>query len=101
MFREGDAKKLKDKLLAYEALHLFHNPEVYLITLTAEPKFFLSKEDGDSFSKDLKQKTQELKLFKEVHDFSLIENKLLLKVDKKGEFKSKEEILKQVINFIK
>lgn len=103
MFREGDPKELKNKLLAYEGLHFAAHQDVpvHLITLTASPKFFLSKEDGQSFSKNLNQKTQELKLFKEAHEFSLIRDKLLVKVDKNEEFRTKEAIIKQVINFIK
>lgn len=112
MFRGGDANKLKEKLIKYEKGFISH--QIYLITLTADPEFFHSKEDGNSFSDTLEDKTRELELFKEAHDFSIIRPKLLLKVDTYGEtnfggvimkgpnvFKPKEEILEEVIQFIK
>jgi thymidylate kinase len=105
MFRNGDPKELKEKLLFWEKFNLNYKNEpyfqVYLITLIADPEFFLSREDGNSFSKCLEEKTKELELFKEAHNFSVIENKLLVKVDKERQFRTKEEILNEVINFIK
>jgi thymidylate kinase len=105
MFRGGNAKELKQLLIEWEKFNLMRMYEedckVYLITLTADPEFFLIKEDGQSFSKNLEDKTRELELFKEAHNFSLIKNKLLVKVDINGEFRGKEEILTEVINFIK
>jgi thymidylate kinase len=113
MFRNGNPEVLKNMLFEYERGFISH--KVYLITLTADPEFFLSKEDGNSFSNKLEDKTKELQLFKEAHDFSILSNKLYLKVDKTSElqtgtewrmkgpniFRSKEEILNEVIEFIK
>lgn len=109
MFRDGDAKLLKEKLLQFEVGFIGH--KVYLITLTADPEFFLSKEDGNSFSNKLEDKTKELELFKEAHDFSIIANKLIVKVDQSANiiskeftdyiFRPKEDILNEVIEFIK
>ena len=119
MFRDIEPNFLKQKLISYEIAWLVNenefNDNVYLITLTADPEFFLSKEDGSSFSKNLEEKTKELELFKEAHNFSTIKNKLLLKVDKETEiptgtewrmkgpnvFREKEEILNEAITFIK
>jgi len=112
MFRGGDPKVLKEKLLNYEKSFISH--KIHLITLTANPEFFLSKEDGNSFSNKLEDKTKELELFKEAHDFSILSNKLLIKVDKETEistgtewkmkgpniFRPKKDILNEVINFI-
>ena len=100
---------IKKQLLTFEKLYFSKLDDVYLITLTADPGFFCSKEDGNSFSKNLKDKTKELELFKEAHNFSLIPNKLLVKVDKQitelyyngsGQFRPKEDILNEVIKFI-
>ena len=116
LFRNNDSKEIKDKINILERYYLDPNKiKVYLITLTADPEFFLSREDGQSFSKNLEQKTKELELFKEVHELSLIKNKLLVKVDETAEtptgsgwimqlpniFRPKEDILNEVINFIK
>ncbi len=109
MFRNGDPVYLKEKLIEFEK-YLYNN-QVYLITLYGDPKFVLDKEDGHSFSKTLEQKTKEIELFKEAHDFSIIQNKLLIKVDNSDNifrpkdheimFRPKDEIFKEVINFIK
>jgi thymidylate kinase len=106
MFRNGNPKELKEKLLFFEHFHFgIHEHEklqVYLILLTADPIFFLQKEDGNSFSKTLVEKTKELELFDKAFEFSLIENKLRYKVNNEnGEFRSKQEILDDVLNFIK
>ena len=103
LFRKEDPKILRDKIIFFErfSLNLFTSlDEVYLVTLTADPEFFHSREDGKSFSQTLEEKTRELELFREVHEISQIQNKLLLKVDEDGRFKSKEEILDAVINFV-
>lgn len=114
MFRNYSAELIKNNILDLEKNYineLLINNEVYLITLTASPEFFNSREsDGHELSKTLYEKTKELELFKEAHDFSIIPNKLLLKVDKPitelyytgpGEFRTKQDILDEVINFIK
>ena len=105
MFRGGDPKDLEERILFWENFHLRYpvddNFEIYLITLTATPEFFLSKEDGQSFSKNLEQKTKELKLFKDVHDLSTIRHKLLINVEGgDGLFRPKEEILNYSLKFI-
>lgn len=101
MFRGGNAKDLESKLLTWEEFMLLPlNIEIYLITLTSDPDFFLDKEDGNSFSQTLEEKTKELELFKEIHSLSFIKNKLLLKVDKDGYFKFKKNILDDTLYFI-
>ena len=100
MFRGLAKNDIKNKLLKFESSNL-DLENTYLITLTAEPKFFFSKEDGQSFSQNLEQKERELKLFKEVHELSLIKNKKLIKVDKNGQYKDKDIILGEVLEFLK
>lgn len=100
MFREGNPEVLKKMLLEYERGFISHC--VYLITLTADPEFFNSREsDGHELSKTLEQKTKELELFKEAHEFSIIPRKLLLKVDENGFFRPKEDIYTEVLVFLK
>jgi len=102
MFRGADPKDIKSKLLDWEEFMLLSNEfDIYLITLTADPEFFFNNEDGNSFSKSLEEKTTELNLFKQAHYFSLIPNKVMIKVDKDGKFKSKRTILNYVLKFIK
>jgi len=101
MFRGIPKQEIKQKIKIYEERNFNHlYPDVYLITLTASPIFFLSKEDGDSFSQNLEQKTRELELFKEVHHLSIIPHKKLVKVDFEGHFRDKDKILESVIQFI-
>jgi len=98
MFRGIGKREIKERIKLFETRNLSSN--MYLFTLTASPYFFLSKEDGDSFSQSLEQKTRELELFKEAHNLSIIPHKKIVKVDYEGEFRSKEKILETVINFI-
>jgi thymidylate kinase len=104
LFRNEDPKEIKDKLLFFENFYFYvHEQNIidtYLITMIADPEFLLSKEDGNSFSKDLEQKTKELELFKEAHNFSLIKKKIMIKVDKNEKFRSKEIILRETLTFL-
>jgi hypothetical protein len=101
MFRGISRQDIRRKIKVYEEKCFQHaRADMYLITLSADPYFFLSKEDGDSFSQNLEQKTRELELFGEVHRLSRIPNKKIVKVDFDGEFRTKESILKSVTNFI-
>ena len=102
MFRKVEASILKSLLDYYEkfTLNCLNDNDIYLITLIADPEFFLSKEDGHSFSKNLEEKTKELSLFLEAHNFSLIKNKKIIKVNNNEKFRSKEEILQEVLLFL-
>jgi thymidylate kinase len=102
MFRDVNPQLLKDLLSYYEkfTLDCLNDKNIYLITLTADPEFFLSKEDGQSFSKNLEEKTRELELFKEAHEISLIKNKKIIKVDQNNQFKLKEDIFQEALTFI-
>jgi len=101
MFRNNVPRNILNSLKTFEEKFILYNEDTYLILLTADPDFFLKKEDGNSFSKNLIQKTTELKLFKEVFEHSEISNKLIIKVDENGEFISEEEIFNKVIELIK
>jgi len=106
MFRGGNKEELKKMINIFEnftlvgALGVNAYKEIFLITLTAEPSFFLSKEDGHSFSQNLEEKKTELKLFNEAHEFSKIKEKRIIKVDHNNKFRDKNEIGNEVINFI-
>jgi len=117
LFRNEDPKEIKDKLLFFENLYFSSYEQkmiqICLITMIAEPEFTLSKEDGQSFSKNLEEKKKELELFQEAHEFSTIKNKYFLKVDKVSElptgtewikkdveFRDKQEILNEVLTII-
>jgi len=98
MFRGISKKDVANKLKLLEERNLSNNR--FLITLTAGSKFFLAQEDGESFSQNLEQKTRELQLFKEAHALSLISNKKLIKVNKGNNYRDKDEIFNEVLNFI-
>jgi predicted ATPase len=98
MFRGISQRDVTLKLEKYESDTIGSN--VFLITLTAGGDFFLRQEDGNSFSQTLEQKEKELKLFKKVHHLSSIENKLLLKVDNTGNFRSKDKIFNEALDLI-
>ena len=98
MFRGITKREIKNKLQLFEERTI--SSDTYLITLTASPLFFLSKEDGKSFSQDLETKTRELELFKDAHSLSIIPYKKLVKVDFEGHFRDKDKILESIIQFI-
>lgn len=98
MFRGIAKKDVGTKIIKFEERNLLD--DTYLVTLTATPKFFLSKEDGNSFSQNLNDKTKELQLFKEIHSLSLIPNKKIIKVNNGENYRGKEVIFKEVLEFI-
>jgi len=95
MFRGENPKEIENFLMNFEEKFLLVNPDTYLILLTADPEFFLSKEDGKSFSKNIIEKTQELKLFNEIFEKSSIYNKLIVKVNNGDNFIPKDEIFQK------
>jgi len=101
MFRNQDPNEIESFLRGFEELFLLENPETYLILLTADPDFFLSKEDGNSFSKNLEQKSKEVQLFDEIFEKSAIDNKLRIKVNEGNSFHTKDFVLQKVMEFIK
>jgi len=98
LFRNANPDVVKRKIINLEKAFTSHI--VYLITLTADPEFFLNIDDGKSFSQNLIDKTKEINLFTEVHQFSTIPYKLLVKVDDKGKFRKKEDIFNEVVQFL-
>lgn len=73
---------------------------VYYIQLVNDSvKLALSNDDGNSISNDKGNILKEIELFKEVYELSNI-NKKLIKVNDGDEFRSKEDILNEVLNFI-
>ena len=100
MFREYPKDFISSRIKFFEETYVDAR-NTFLITLVADPEFILRNEDGNSFSKNLEQKTTEIELFKEIHEKSIIKNKLAVKVDKDGKFLPKEQILNTILNFIK
>ncbi|MCK9447286.1 hypothetical protein M0Q50_10585 [bacterium] len=104
LFRNYDPELIKNQILILEEKYiktLLNYSEIYLITLTADTQFFFNNEDGKSYSQTIEEKEKELNLFKEIHELSLIPKKLMIKVDNNGIFRDKNEILNEVIEFIK
>lgn len=100
MFRNGDPDVLKNLIIDFEKGFKSILYKTFLIVPTADPVFFHNIDDGNSFSKNIEDKTTELRLFKEAFEFSTLKNKLLLKVDNNGAYRKKEDILSQVLQFI-
>ena len=73
---------------------------VYYIQLVNDSvKLALSNDDGNSISNDKDNIIKEIELFKEVYELSNI-NKKLIKVNDGDEFRDKNDILNEVLNFI-
>jgi len=75
--------------------------DVYLLLLTADPDFLISKDDGLSFAATVDARKREIANFEGAFNMSQIKKKLKLKVDKDGNYLPQSEILNTVINFLK
>lgn len=100
MFRGVSAYAIANKIRTFEINSFSDKDDVYLISLTASPTFFLKQEDGLSLSKTLNEKKREIKLFKTAHELSSIKNKKLLTVNRGKSFKDKDLILGEILEFI-
>lgn len=100
MFRNRNKDEVETYIKNYESLNIDID-KTYLILLTADPIFFLNHEDGNSFSQNIDQKTQELKLFDEIFEKSIIINKLKLKVNNGTEYLDKQYLFNKVKDFLK
>lgn len=70
--------------------------DVFLIVLVDEPKNVIERDDGSSFTTDLKKKDKEVQLFKEFFVKSNIKNKLLINIANKDI----DNVFNDIITFI-
>ena len=73
---------------------------IYLVYLHADPEFVVKQDDGHSYSAQLEDKQNELQKFHDACEKSSIRKKLYLKVNENGEYRSQQDILNTVFNFI-
>ena len=86
-----------------EKMFGFHvDVSVYLVLLTADPKFLCAKDDGLSFTAEHEKKKIELDLFKQAYTYSNIINKKTIKVgnDISLDYLDKDIILDTVNKFL-
>lgn len=74
---------------------------VYLVCLYADPEFLIKRDDGKSFSKELKDKEKEIQLFLHATELSKIRKKKNIKVNKKDEYVDQLKIFEKVKKLIK
>lgn len=67
---------------------------IYLITFIDTPENLISREDGQSFSIDLKMKQKEIDLFKEATEKSLIKHKIVINISGKTIGEVHQEVCK-------
>ena len=58
----------------------YNTKRILLITLVDEPENLIARDDGLSFSTDIDKKTEEVQLFVDAHEASVIEHKHLINV---------------------
>lgn len=76
------------------------NIDLYYIQLINDScDLALKNDDGNSISNKIENIKQEIELFKEVYELSTV-NKILIKVNDGDEFRNKEDILNEVLDFI-
>lgn len=99
MFRKAKKDYLLNLIKSFEHF-LFDN--TYLISLTGDPEFLLSIEDGKSFSQTISQKKEEIETFKEIFSLTSIKKKKEIFInDENLKFKPKKDNLNEVLEFIK
>lgn len=90
----------------YDGEYVFTELETYyshdlqfltLIVLIDNPENLLQREDGLSLSKNLKSKTEEIKMFTDAFNKSKIKNKILININGK----TINQVHDEIINFIK
>lgn len=78
----------------------FDNRRIFLILLTGDPEFLIRNDDGLSFSTKLEDKQNEIELFKQAVDKSIIKNKMIIKVNEGMKFKPANKIYEEIYKFI-
>ena len=105
LYRHVSKTAVRKALYEYEIAYLDDDVNLkntYLIYLYADAEFLNNLEDGNSFSNTIEQKQRELFEFEEAIDFSMVPNKMKIKVcDENLKFFTKELILNNVIEFVK
>ena len=77
-----------------------NDDEKFLVLLTASPEFLSKKDDGDSFSANIEDIEKEISLFRDAVKNSIIRNKIEICVEENGEFRPKQDVINDVLNFI-
>jgi len=77
------------------------DPSVHLLLLTAPAEFLCKRDDGMSFTDDIKMKEAEISSFRDAFHNSAIINKMILDVSNGDEYLDKDTILHKVNKFLK
>jgi hypothetical protein len=104
MYRDNTETWVKDMILREEELIRLgiNEKDILLITLLANNADFLIKnDDGLSISEANKERIEEeTKRFVEIHNFSTLKNKHIVWVNEGDHFRSREDIWKEINDFI-
>lgn len=100
MYRETNPEAWVMKMETLFGLDI--DPSVYLLLLTADPKFLCGNDDGLSFTNDVEKKTKEIASFRTAFDSSKIMNKKIIDVSRgfAGEYIPQDVILDEVNQFL-
>ena len=100
-YRNRNKEDVLSDIAKFEEIIKRIQDKVYYIQLISEAKILKDNEDGLSLSNgNIDKIKDEIKAFKEVFKHSTLKNKKIINVTKKGEWKSREDILKEVLKFI-
>lgn len=98
---KDEAKKLISKLELGQLKTFMLENELFLILLTSDnTDLLLNNDDGKSLSNKKSDIDDELKAFDEIFNLSKIKNKKRVYVNNGAQFKNKNDIHSEVINFI-
>lgn len=99
MWRGYRKEFISEKLKVFENTYV-NLDSTLLVTLYGDEEFLMSKEDGNSLSQTVQKKREEVDLFLEFHEKSLIRNKLSLKVNNGTDWLNPTDIFNEVLNRI-
>lgn len=95
MYRGTDSSWVLD--LEEEYLDL---DNTYLIVMYADPSFIVSRDDGESFTRDIAKKEEEIDRFTEAYAKSKVKNKLLMQVNDGNDYMSLEKEFETIDSFL-
>lgn len=76
------------------------DPSIYLVMLKAPAEFLCKNDDGLSFTDQVEAKQDELDLFEQAYNESRILNKIVIDVADGENYRSSDDILNEVNNFL-
>ena len=99
LYRNRDKNEVREDIHEYEK-ELFESNVYYIQLICTSTELLKRNDDGLSISNKIDSFIKENELFKEIFDSSLLNIKKLVQVNNGDEFRSREDILHEVLLFL-